>query len=201
MFRNCLALILVLGFSACAHPPMPTVSANIDAAYKSSYLPQTGSARVYIFPINHVALGYARLMVTDVYLGKRPQLSEFYRDGDKIYVTQIKEDEFGAFDIKPGQFHLIVQWHNVKIIDQNITVAEGATLMIKPDWDKRPTTPGSSPLMFFGLVGGVIAGLTADHNPGSYDTVDPAPAMRELQALRLSSISSEANAFIRQEVH
>jgi hypothetical protein len=193
--------MLVLCLGACAHAPLPPPAGDIEAAYKSSYLPPVGYARVYIFPINHVVLGYDHLKVTDVYLGKRLQVADVYLDQDKLFITQIKEDEFGAFDIKPGQFHLIVQWRNVKIIDQIVTAAAGTALAIKPDWDKRPETVASSPLMLFGLVGGVIAGLTADHNPGSYDVVNPASAMREIQALRLSSVAPEAHAYVQQAVY
>ena len=181
--------VLCAALSACSHAPVPPATANVEADYKTSYQPPAGYGRVYIFQINQRVFGRDHLKTTDVYLGK-----------EKAFISQISDGEFGAFDVKAGTILLTVKWANVMIIEQPVDLADGATLFIKPDWDKRPGVSGSfSPLFLFGAIGGAIYGATAEQSPGSYDTVAVAEAMKEIQALHLASIAPEARSLVRQE--
>ena len=188
-FTGSTAAIMCFAFAGCSHAPVPPPAADIEAAYKASYIPPAGYGRVYIFPINDRVLGRDHLKTTDVYIGN-----------NKTFICQAKEGEFCAFDMVAGQVPLLVQWANVKIIAQTVTVSDGTAIFIKPDWDKRPDNYTSSPLMMFGAIGGVLAAATAEEpEPGLHDVVDAAPAMSEIQSLHLASITPEVRGQIRQE--
>ena len=130
--------------------------------------------------------------------------AELYIGEANIFVGQISDGEFIAFDIKAGPVLTIVRmWNNLKVIDKPINFIDGSTVFIKPDFDKRPETGAAfSPLMLFGAIGGVIAGATAEKtpNPGSYVVVDAATAMKEIQGLHMASITPEARALVQQEI-
>jgi hypothetical protein len=188
-FTGATAAIVCFALAGCSHAPVPPSAADIEVAYKASYIPPSGYGRVYIFPINHRVLGRDHLKTTDVYIGN-----------NKTFTCQAKEGEFCSFDMMASQVPLLVQWANVKIIAQTVTISDGMTIFIKPNWDKRPDNYTSSPLMVFGAIGGVLAAATAeDPEPGLHDVVDAAIAMSEIQSLRLASITPEARGLVRQE--
>jgi hypothetical protein len=188
-FTGVTIAIICFALADCSHAPVLPPAADIEAAYKTSYIPPAGYGRVYIFPINDRVLGRDHLKTTDIYIGD-----------NKTFICQAKEGEFCAFDMTASQVPLLVQWANVKIIAQTVTIADGRAVFIKPNWDKRPGNYTSSPLMMFGAIGGVLAAATAEEpEPGLHDVVDAATAMSEIQSLHLASITTEARGLVRQE--